>query len=589
MDKNIERERILLIEEATLRIKAAVTNSVMNKVHKVLVKDQCESIIKSTERKLKELKLDEELIKITLNALRSNYRIWYSQILDQLEKAEKNDTTGLVSDTLKAMKNLNYKPSKGGFTIATSNNTVGMEQIKVTNLREMMTIYDEGAAGRYVDYVGEIKKTLVNIQNEISNGTLSAIDSLGRKKSIRNMAEIKTRYDLINEDLNKLKEKGVEYVIATAHGNASERCSWWQGKIFKLDLDIETRKMGQYKGKPTQNKLGTIDGKPYYSLKEACENGFLSYNCQHRVVAYYKGVHVPKYNLVEVKKRRDITQKQRYLENKIRKAKSRQVLAISPEERKEAIEESKRLQADYRKFCEDNNVPRYDWRCRVTEVERDVSPVFKTDYMASNSNYSWETPPIKHSPEKLKEIKREVIETGFNISSSIKEFDGDIEVLSGMLSGAKKVFELFPGIKGKINLNIRPNNYESDELAETYGKSITLNSVCTRNLDELENYLKTTDIFCEETNPNTVLIHELGHAIANYYQISPLKIVYNIMGEVDSKKVMNFVKSNISEYASWDEKGNEIISECLVKYVEGSKNKFVLQFMEECNKIIVGR
>lgn len=375
MDKNIERERILLIEEATLRIKAAITNSVMNKVHKVLVKDQCESIIKSTERKLRELKLDEELIKITLNALRSNYRIWYSRILDQLEKAEKNDTTGLVSDTLKAMKNLNYKPNKGGFTIATSNNTVGMEQIKVTNLREMMTIYDEGSAGRYVDYVGEIKKTLVNIQNEISNGTLSAIDSVGRKKSIRNMAEIKTRYDLINEDLNKLKEKGVEYVIATAHGNSSERCSWWQGKIFKLDLDIETRKMGQYKGKPTQNKLGTIDGKPYYSLKEACENGFLSYNCQHRVVAYYKGVHVPKYNLVEVKKRRDITQKQRYLENKIRKAKSRQVLAISPEERKEAIEESKRLQADYRKFCEDNNVPRYDWRCRVTEVERNVSPV----------------------------------------------------------------------------------------------------------------------------------------------------------------------------------------------------------------------
>ena len=189
------------------------------------------------------------------------------------------------------------------------------------------------------------------------------------------MAEIKTRYDLINEDLNKLKEKGVDYVIATAHGNASERCSWWRGKTFKLDLDIETRKMGQYKGKPTQNKLGTIDGKPYYSLKEACENGFLSYNCQHRVVAYYKGVHVPKYNLVEVKKRRDITQKQRYLENRIRKAKSRQVLAISPEERKEAIEESKRLQADYLKFCEDNNVPRYDWRCRVTEVKRDVSTV----------------------------------------------------------------------------------------------------------------------------------------------------------------------------------------------------------------------
>ena len=82
-----------------------------------------------------------------------------------------------------------------------------------------------------------------------------------------------------------------------------------------------------------------------------------------------------------------------------------------------------------------------------------------------------------------------------------------------------------------------------------------LNFVCTRNLDELENYLKTTDIFCEEINPNTVLIHELGHAIANYCQISPLNIVYNIMGEVDSKKVMNFIKSNISECLPGMKKG----------------------------------
>ena len=380
MDKNIERKRITLIEEAALKIKAAITNSVLNKVHKLLLKDQCEAIIKSTERRLKELELDEELIKTAITALKSNYRIWYGQILKELEKLEKKDATGLVKDTLNAMRNVNYKQNKGGFTIAASDDTVGMAEVKVTNLREMMTIYEEGAAGRYVDYVGQIKDALVDIQNGIASESLSAVDSLGRKKSIRNMAEIKTRYDLINEDLNKLKENGNKFVVATAHGNASERCSWWQGKIFLIDLDIDTRKMGQYPGsKPTQTILGHIDGKPYYSLKQACENGFLSYNCQHRVVAYYKGIHIPKYNLVEVKKRRDITSKQRYLENKIRKEKTKQVLAVSPEERKHAVAESKRLQAEYRKFCEDNNVPRYDWRTRVTEVERDVSPVFEED------------------------------------------------------------------------------------------------------------------------------------------------------------------------------------------------------------------
>lgn len=380
MDKDLEKKRILAIEEATIKIKSIIVNAPLDKVNKTLLKERCDVIVKDTEKKLKDLELDDELVKTSVKALRMNFHWWYQQMIVMLEKTAKIDTTGIVKDALKSIKNIDYKSSLGGFTITANGKDMAMDQVQVTNLRELMTIYDEGAAGRYVDYVGQIKDSLVDIQNEIANGTLSAIDSLGRKKSIRNMAEIKTRYDLINEDLTKLKEKGTRFVIATAHANASERCSWWQGKIFVIDIDIATREMGQYKGKPTPTKKGTIDGKPYYSLKEACENGFLSFNCQHRVIAYYKGVKVPKYNLVEVKKRRDITSKQRYLENKIRKAKTRQALAVSPKERKEAIEESKRLQQQYNQFCKDNNVPRYDWRTRVTEVERDVSPVFEENF-----------------------------------------------------------------------------------------------------------------------------------------------------------------------------------------------------------------
>lgn len=347
-------------------------------LHKSLVKTQCNTIIKDTKKKLEELEVGKDLIEDIIKALKSNFLRWYNQMVLQLEKVSKSDSSGIVTETLKAMKNVTYKKKQGGFTIASAGGKIGMDQVQITNLRELMTIYDEGAAGRYVDYVGKIKEAMVDIQDQLASNTLSLYDAKGRKKSIRNMAEIQTRYDLINEDLSKLKDKGTKFVVATAHANASERCSWWQGKIFKIDLDIATRKMGQYPGvKPTQTILGYIDGKPYYSLKQACENGFLSYNCQHRVIAYYKGVHVPKYNLIEIKKKRDITQKQRYLENKIRQQKSKQVLAISPEERKKAQLESKRLQAEYRSFCEVNNVPRYDWRCRVTEVERDVSPVFK--------------------------------------------------------------------------------------------------------------------------------------------------------------------------------------------------------------------
>lgn len=378
MDKDLERKRILAIEEATLKIKTIIMNAPLDKVNKMILKEQCDVIVKSTEKKLKDLELDDELVKASVKALRMNFHWWYQQMIVTLEKIAKIDTSGIVKDALKSIKNIDYKSSLGGFTITANGKDMAMDQVQVTNLRELMTIYDEGAAGRYVDYVGEIKDALVEVQNKIADGSLSTIDKLGRKKSIRNMAEIKTRYDLINEDLNKLKDKGVKYVVATSHANASERCSWWQGKIFKLDdgFDIATREMGQYKGKPTPTKKGTIDGKPYYSLEEACENGFLSFNCQHRVVAYYKGIKVPKYNLVDIKKKRALTSEQRYLENKIRKAKTRQVIAASPEEKQKAIDDSKRFQKEYEDFCKDNNVPRYDWRTRVTEVERDVSPVF---------------------------------------------------------------------------------------------------------------------------------------------------------------------------------------------------------------------
>lgn len=71
---------------------------------------------------------------------------------------------------------------------------------------------------------------------------------------------------------------------------------------------------------------------------------------------------------------RDISQKQRYLEDRIRQEKSKQILAVSPEERRKAQEKSEQLQDIYAQFCNDNEVPRYDWRTRVTEVEENFNP-----------------------------------------------------------------------------------------------------------------------------------------------------------------------------------------------------------------------
>lgn len=387
MDKDMERKRILVIEEASLAIKKVLSQAILNKETKSALRSKCSSIINSAEHKLVELDTDKEFINDTIRGLKSSFLRWYNQVIAHLDRVSKTDKSGIVSQTLKNIKGIKTTKNTNAFVIG-GTGKVGMEKIRITNLRELLAIYDEGAAGLYVNYVDEIKKAIMNIHDDLASSTLSLYDSMGRNKSLRNMAEIKTRYELISEDFKNLKDKGTKFVVSSSHANASERCSWWQGKIFLIDLDVASRKMAQYPGhKPSQHILGYIDGKPYYSLKEACENGFLGYNCQHRLVAYYKGIHIPKYSIAEVNRRRGISQRQRYLENCIRKEKTKQILAIHPEEIKKARLKSKELQERYADFCKMNDVPRYDWRTSITEMERNFNPRLNGYYINPEINF----------------------------------------------------------------------------------------------------------------------------------------------------------------------------------------------------------
>jgi hypothetical protein len=203
------------------------------------------------------------------------------------------------------------------------------------------------------------------------------------------MAEINARYKMITNDLERQGINQNDFVIASSHEDASERCSWWQGKIFLMDVDISSRPMGQYRGhKPSQTILGYIDGKPYYSLLEACNNGFLSFNCQHRLIKYYKGASPVRYDMVEVKKARNLSITQRQMENTIRKWKRRETLSskgiyvnkTDPFHPEKGIQEMSELQYNqimskwwqekYASFSKVNNIPEYRWRTRITDYER---------------------------------------------------------------------------------------------------------------------------------------------------------------------------------------------------------------------------
>lgn len=365
----------LCVEEANTKLIKIINDSIMFGYSKPYAKELVNELINKTTEELKNLEASEYLINQTEIALKSRFMREWLRVMAILENISKNDKLGVIAQAIAQM-NSNVKldlRANGGITINfVDNDVLGVGKAHVHNLRDFITDSGNnlGGTSRFINYKRELSESLMNVKDQLANGSLSYVDSLGRTKSIRNMAEIETRYKMISEDMQRNGVNLNDLVIASSHADASERCSWWQGKIFLVDLDVSSRPFGEYNGKPNQTILGYVDGKPYYSLLEACNNGFLSYNCQHRLIKYFKGARPPRYDMLQVKKARDLTIRQRAMEDIIRKWKRRQIVADSKEERQYAIDKSKEWQDKYRTFSQNHNLPIYEWRTRITEYER---------------------------------------------------------------------------------------------------------------------------------------------------------------------------------------------------------------------------
>lgn len=386
-----EDKSVLIIEEANTRVLKIVNDALMFGWTKQYCKELVLELVRETKEQLRTLKASDELILNTQNSIMATFMNAWSITIGILKKESKKDEFGVIGQALLNMQSNAKKEttSKGMIINLMDNETIGIGKGSIKNLRDFVTGEGLGASQRFIDYTDRIKNTLNKINERLADETMTLTGKDGRKLSVRNLAEIETRYNMITEDLKRNGIEVSDFVIASSHADASERCSWWQGKIFIVDLEINSRPMGQYKGfKPHQTIKGYIDGKPYYSLLEACNNGFLSYNCQHRLIKYYKGANPPEYDFISVKKKRNLTAIQRNMENTVRKFKRREVLSNpgvtikrknpytnEVEEFKERdynILMSKYWQERYRDFSNDNNLPEYRWRLRITETERKI-------------------------------------------------------------------------------------------------------------------------------------------------------------------------------------------------------------------------
>lgn len=411
-----EDKLALIVENANTRVQEIINEAIMLGYTKIYAKSLVIELVDKTTKELEDNNASEYLIENTKLAILKAFMKEWLQVIVILEKERKKDELGVIGKLIEQMQtNTPLELTDRGITIDVFDNNVGIAKAGIKDLRDYITGEGLGGTSRFVDYKTMLQNTLIEVKDKIAAGTLTLTDSLGRTKSIRNMAEIETRYKMINEDMTRQGMGYGSYCVASSHADASQRCSFWQAKIYLVDLDVNSRPFGEYKGgTPNQTILGYIDGKPYYSLKQACENGFLSYNCQHRLIKYYKGIKPIEYPMVQVNKARDLTIRQRQMENTIRHWKRKDYLAdyklkvnrkdtpyiqegywyidgaktsieaskysqnlksvgntqnINPTDKEYTVAMTNFWNDKYSQFSKDNGLPIYEWRTRITEYE----------------------------------------------------------------------------------------------------------------------------------------------------------------------------------------------------------------------------
>lgn len=183
----------------------------------------------------------------------------------------------------------------------------------------------------------------------LAKGIDSVVYKNGRHVNIATYAEMalrtaSQRATFLGEG-TKRDEYGNHLVVISTHLNCCKLCFPWQGQILIDDVFSHPSEeyMVKYKGK-------------YKLLSVAIKAGLLHPNCRHTLATWFDGVsRLPKiYDEEEAKKSYQAEQKQRSLENAIRKAKREQAGAVDKENEDKAASRVRTLQKQLREHLKAN-------------------------------------------------------------------------------------------------------------------------------------------------------------------------------------------------------------------------------------------
>lgn len=212
-----------------------------------------------------------------------------------------------------------YTLIKGVSSAIDKGKTFQSEEVYVPNTTAEKTAFKELYGETYAtqakgiptqEFSKRYMKRVANALDKLADTRAVDPSDVTGRNGLRNLAEMQVRYERHQEDIAKLKADGVKLVICSTHGDCSERCSEWQGRVYSLDGTSGRTEDGR-KYVPLE-----VATDVYYTTKSGrtYKNGLLGFNCRHKLTPYSEGMVAPFVSKAEQERERAITKRQRKLE-----------------------------------------------------------------------------------------------------------------------------------------------------------------------------------------------------------------------------------------------------------------------------------
>lgn len=302
----------------------------------------------------------------------------YVDVIDnetrQLMEEQFREGEKLVNSQLEELRQDNPKADKT--SLVTHENFFGVNEEKMKSLITDITEFEkkaETAALRMTDDV--YRQTVNRVQLDMATGSTTitkAIDEAvkdflekgincieykdGRRVNIADYVRMALRTTsqraALQGKAKRFAELGYDTVMTSQYSMCSKTCEPYQGKVF-ID-DVFTVWHGEVNGDYGKSNYC---GKWFMLLSVAIRNGLFHPNCRHTLLNYEDGItNIPKpIDSERLQQRRKLEQKQRQLENKIRKLKRLKEGTFEPATAKAYGKKLRETQHELKAFIDEHN------------------------------------------------------------------------------------------------------------------------------------------------------------------------------------------------------------------------------------------